>query len=97
MSKLNSKWLSFRTGNKDLFKKIKSDLTEIIHELISTRNKLFKTLDNLNLHSLAKNPDKFRAKDFGKMLKVNFYHLFYQSTLKSESMIKNSLFLKFGE
>ena len=50
--------------------RIHSDLTSIIHELLSVRSKLFKTLDNLNLFSLARNSEKFRSKDFGKLLKV---------------------------
>ena len=52
-------------------KKLHSDMTLIIHDLISVRNRLFKTLDDINLFSFAKNPEKFRSKDFGKLLKVN--------------------------
>ena len=52
--------------------KLHSDISSVIHDLISVRNRLFKTLDDICLFTCAKNLEKFRSKDFGKLLKVNY-------------------------
>ena len=66
------KIFEYRSNNKDIMTKLHSDISSVIHDLISVRNRLFKTLDDICLFSCAKNLEKFRSKDFGKLLKVNY-------------------------
>ena len=56
--------------NKDIFITVKNNTSEIVHDLIRLRNKIFKIQDDYSTSKLSINnrPDLFKSADFRKML-----------------------------
>ena len=64
--------LLFRIATKEKFTVFKSELTDIIHDLIKVRNRLFKWVDSIIISPIWSDSKKFNIKEFGNFLKVLF-------------------------